>query len=318
MIRQVQELFKITGNGLRFMILLIFRCPFDTLRTILEASFLQISFIAISENNYHKLYIICAIFGIGSMFLFLYNGIVWMTFSGFVIHLVCVLREKLFVHISGLSLEQIESRSSGEWFTRLNSDVSQAMAVINQPIHLTHAAVALVNICFSSVIIAVVNPKFLGIVLLFLIPHILFSQFLVAKPIGILATKSQEATAWNTSSLNSFITCADTAVLYDAKDFLQKNFEETSLTLRKINMQIKLRNAISNALLPALGMTGYLVLLILGGTWIAKGDITFGGLTALFQYRGGVLLGSLMLTNSLINIKTDLAGVKRVNDTIHM
>lgn len=46
--------------------------------------------------------------------------------------------------------------------------------------------------------------------------------------------------------------------------------------------------------------------------------MTFGELTAAFQCRGGVIVGSMTLTSSLISIKTALAGVRRVTETMHI
>jgi len=58
------------------------------------------------------------------------------------------------------------------------------------------------------------------------------------------------------------------------------------------------------------------VLLIVCDKWIANGQLTFGDLTAAFQYRGGVLKGALMLINSLISIQASMAGIKRLNGTM--
>ena len=118
--------------------------------------------------------------------------------------------------------------------------------------------------------------------------------------------------------MNAIMTCADTAILYDAQGFLLKRFEESSLELRKENMKIQHRIAIGSGLLPLIGMSGYLVILLSGGSLIATGTITFGELTAAFQYRGGLLKSLMMLLNSLINIRTSLAGVRRVNETMGM
>ena len=131
-----------------------------------------------------------------------------------------------------------------------------------------------------------------------------------------LATKVQESAARNVTDMNTLVTCADTAILYDAQGFLLRRFEESSLEIRRASMRIQHRRAIGSGLLPLMGMSGYLVVLLIGGGWIAAGDMTFDELTAVFQYRGGVLTASMMLINSLVNIKTALAGVKRVNETM--
>ena len=52
------------------------------------------------------------------------------------------------------------------------------------------------------------------------------------------------------------------------------------------------------------------------GGWIANGHFTFGDLTAAFQYRGGVLVGSLTLINCLVSIQASIAGIRRLNETM--
>jgi hypothetical protein len=39
-------------------------------------------------------------------------------------------------------------------------------------------------------------------------------------------------------------------------------------------------------------------------------------LTAAFQYRGGVLVGSLILINCLVSIQASMAGIRRLNETM--
>ena len=213
-------------------------------------------------------------------------------------------------------MQQIEAKPSGEWITRLNADVQAATAILNQAIHLPHAVVSTVNICVSSMILVLINPWVFGLVIVFVIPHILVSQLFITKPMIRLATKVQESAARNVTDMNTLVTCADTAILYDAQKFLLRRFEESSLEIRRASMRIQHRRAIGSGLLPLMGMSGYLVVLLIGGGWIAAGDMTFDELTAVFQYRGGVLTASMMLINSLVNIKTALAGVKRVNETM--
>ncbi len=85
-----------------------------------------------------------------------------------------------------------------------------------------------------------------------------------------------------------------------------------------MNMKIQHRIAVGNRLLPLMGMSGYIVILLIGGSRIAAGTMTFGELTATFQYRGGILKGAMMFINCLMNIKTALVGVKRVNETMRI
>jgi ABC-type bacteriocin/lantibiotic exporter with double-glycine peptidase domain len=318
MLHKLRDMFQITGLWSRFVYLLLLRSPFDAARTITQAYFLQYSFHAIEQKDMKALYLSCTIFGIGSLLLFLYNGTIWVAFSSNSIRIIKILREKIFIHISGISLKEMESKSTGEWITRLNTDVWQACSVINQPLQLPHAVVASVGIFVSAIFIITRNPFFFLLILLFIIPHLIMSQKLIAKPITKFNEKAQEITAKNTFIMNAMITCADTAILYDAKDLLMKQFEESSLELRNANMRIRKRNALNSGLLPIMGLGGYLTLLFIGSTWIINGAMTFGELTAIFQYRGGVLVGAAMLTNCFISMKQSQAGINRVLDTFNI
>jgi len=318
MIQELSKIFKVTDKGAEFIFLLLLRCPFDALLTIIQASFLQFTFHAIDNKNENNLLAACATFGIASLLLFLYNGTVWSIYAPFVIRLISKLRNKLFYKISVTSLPQIEARSIGEWFTRLNTDVQLTAAMLSQPLHLPHAVVSVVNICISAVILLSMNTSIFMLAILFVIPHILISQLFIAKPMTALTIKSQNAVAQNATDLSSFVTCADIAVLYNANDFLMKQFEKSSLNLRKVNMKMRKRSAAGNALMPVMGIGGYLIILLTGGMWIFAGKLTLSELTAALQYRGGILASALMLINSLISIRAAMAGVCRVNETLNI
>ena len=158
----------------------------------------------------------------------------------------------------------------------------------------------------------------LGWVVLFVVPHIIVSHFLIARAMQKLNEDALDATAVNTGEMTAFITCADVAALYDGQDYLMKRFEQSSLKLLKANMKIRGRSALSAGIFPLFGLGGYFVLLIAGSRWIADGVFTFGDLTAAFQYRGGILVGAMMLINCMISIQGSMAGIRRINETIRI
>ncbi len=136
----------------------------------------------------------------------------------------------------------------------------------------------------------------------------------IARAMPRLNKKSLEATAKNTGELTALITCADVALLYGGQDYLIKRFEQRSLELLRARMEIHKRNALGAAILPLFGLGGYLVLLMANSTWISNRLLTFGDLTAAFQYRNGVLIGSMMLINCIVSIQASMAGLHRINE----
>ena len=315
MLREIKKIFKITGNGRRFFFLILLRSPIGIAQTYVAAYFLQRSFDAILQNNSSELMISRIVFGIASLCTFLYNGIVWSIYAPFVVRMESRLRIRLFDKITKFSYEHIETTPQGEWLTRLNTDVQMPFS---QPIHFPHAVNAILRLCVSAIFLWRINPAVFGWVMLFVVPHFLTSQFFVVRFMQGLNKKSLEATAKNTGEMAALITCADVALLYDGQEYLMKKFEKSSLNLFRAKMKIWKRNSINAviAILP-FGMSGYLVLLIVSGGWIAQGQLTFGDLTAAFQYRLGVLIGANMLINCIVSIKASMAGIHRINETVH-
>lgn len=315
--REFKALFNKTGGWRRFMVLLSIRCPFDALRTALIAVFLQQGFEAIQAGSIEGLRQIYFLFAIGNLLLFLYNGTVWAIFATNEIRWTGTVRKLLFRKITHISFQQLDVKTSGEWITRLNADVRTATAMLGV-LQLPHAVVAVVNIGVSVVMLGIVNPMVLLFTLLFSLPHGWINYFVVAKPITLLSAAAQEETARNAGDLSAMVVCAEVSALYDAQDFLLDRYRKSSLAIRHARMKIKKRQAVTNGLLPLIGMSGYLVILFFGARWIQGGIMTFGALTAAYQFRGGIMTGLMMLNNCLLNMKTSLAGVRRVNETLNL
>jgi len=315
MFREMKKLLKFTGNSLRFIILLILRSPVNFCMTAIAAIFLQHAFNAVEQNDVGRLTVVCVVFLIANLGIFLYNGTIWSIYAPFVVRMESKLRIKLFDKIIKFSYERIEATTQGEWLTRLNTDVQMPFS---QPLHFPHAVNAILSLILSSIFLWIINPAVLGWVILFVVPHFIISRFFVVRFMQELNKKSLEATAKNTNKMAAFITCADVALLYDGQDCLMKRFEKSSLDLLWAKMKIIKRNSINAAIaiLP-FGLSGYLILLIISGNWIAQGHLTFGDLTAAFQYRGGILIGANMLINCIVSIKASMAGIYRINETMY-
>ena len=67
-----------------------------------------------------------------------------------------------------------------------------------------------------------------------------------------------------------------------------------------------------------LGMGGYLVLLLAGKGWINAGVMTFGILTAAFQYRGGIIAGTGAVITGFRQIQSSLPGINMVNEIMNI
>ena len=227
-----------------------------------------------------------------------------------------MVRKKLFSRISNFSYQAVSEVPCGEWVTRMNSDTQVASDLIGGALALPHVGLVCFNILVSSFVLLHLNLKLFLLSVCFILPHVILSQYLFARPMTALREKSQEKYSQLTSWLEPVITASEVVQLYDATDYLHKKLEKSSLELRTANMKIHRKNAIGSGLMPIFGGIGYVAMLVLGSIQINAGYSDFGGLIKVIQYRGAVLLGIMKLLNCIINIRGNLAGVRRVNEII--
>lgn len=315
MIRSLARMFKKIGDFHTYIGLLLLRCPFDALYTLINAYFLQCSFESINQGSAIELRYICLYFGIASFFLFLYNGSIWSLYARFVTSFTGKLRKLVFSSVLHIPFKKFDEKTSGEWITRLNSDAQMTINLLNAPLNIPHAVVSFVNISISTLMLCRINTSLMLVNLLLLIPHIIVNRKLVFKNVSKSMEESQECTERNLNCFSSLITCADTVIIYDARDLVMEAYEKSSIEIMKANMKIHRRKAISNLVVPLFGMSGYIILLLLGLEMIRSNILTFGSLTAAFQYRGAVLKATMLYINSMIEIRTNTVGLKRMEET---
>jgi ABC-type bacteriocin/lantibiotic exporter with double-glycine peptidase domain len=310
---EIKTLLRRTRLSLKFSVLLFLRCPTEFAFTFTYAEFLRCAFEAVALRSVSSLRLACLFFGVATFCVFLYNGTIWSIYAPFCVRIEGRLRSALFRKIASFPCERIEASSQGEWLTRLNTDVEMPFS---QPLHLPHAACAVVNIAVSAAVLWRADAIIFGWAALFVIAHVTFNQLLIARAMPGMNRKALEAAGKNADDLVSLLTCADTAALYDGAKYLTERFRRSSDALLCAKMRMHLRKAIGEAVLPLFGLGGYLALLAVCAGRVASGAITFGGLTAAFQYRSGLLAGSFMLINSMINIQASMAGIRRINEVM--
>lgn len=316
--RKLFDLLKLTGGKLQFLVLIMLRCPLDTLYTLNMARFLQKGFEFVQMGNEQGIFHACFWFGFASLLLFLYNGTVWIWYAIFTTHLEGRLRKIMFEKVEAISLPQLEAKTQGDWITRLNTDTQMAAGFFTGSLQIVHLASAAVSFFVFGGFLLATNQAVFGLVILFVIPHVLIGQLWIARPMTELAKKSQQARADNTSDLNTLVTCAETAMLFQADEFLMGRFEKSSLAMRSAQMRMHRRQASARAMYVIFGIGGYLAILFVGGVWIAAGVMTFGALTAAFQLRNGMLKGVLMTVNCASNIRVSVAAAVRVSETLEL
>lgn len=308
------QVFKRLGGGGTYCVLLLFRSPVDTVLCIINALFLRHVFQNIEAGDEVGLWMTCAMFGGANLCLFLYNGTLWGKFAVFSAKFVGKLKSFLFDSMLKLPLERIEEKTSGAWLTRLNSDVTMTLNLLTGALNLPHLVFATVRIGVTSVLLGSISPLLLVAELAVLVPHMLLRQHFVVRPMERLTKEAQETMECATIYLETTVECADTVRLYEADGLLLNRYRESSLSVVKARLCANVRKTIGELLQMLLSRGGYLLLFCLGCEMINEGKLDFGTLTEAFQYRGGMVMGSMMWLNSFAEVKKNGVGLKRMEE----
>ena len=308
------NVFKRLGGGVTYCILLLFRTPVDTVLCIINALFLRNVFQTIEAGDEKGLWMTCVLFGAANLCLFLYNGTLWGKFGAFTARFVGKMKHALFESILKLPMERMEEKSTGAWLTRLNSDVTMTLTLLTGALNLPHLVFATVRIAVTGAILGSISPLLLVAELAVLIPHVFLRQWFVVRPMERLTKEAQETMERATVYLEAAVECGDTIRLYDAEELLLARYRESSRSIVKARLRSNVRKTVGELLQMLLSRGGYLLLFCLGCEMISAGKLDFGTMTEAFQYRGGMLMGSMMWLNSYAEVKKNSVGLKRTEE----
>ena len=310
------KLIREMGIWRKYLFLLVLRAPFDAVRAWMLANLMRSVFRCLEADNTGSLLEICIVYGLLCMMLFIYNGVVWSNYAAFAARAEVQLQQKMFHKILSLPLKRVDSRFSGEWITRLNSDIQAAFTMMNGPLNIPHLTVAVINTLLSSFLLLKSSLLFLAVTCVFILLQLFVNYKTVLEAVPKLKEKSKNAMAENTSAIKPLITEADAILLYDAEEMMMKKCEENSRKLMKINMKIHVRSALNDVGMRLFGIGGYLVILLMGYGFIPGGTMAFSDVVYCFQIRGSVMAGVFMLVTCLNNLKVNSVCVKRVCDIL--
>ena len=321
------KLIKRMGVRRKYIILLLLRAPFDALRTWMLANLLKAVFLcleaeacmAVQNGNRPisgSLLEICTAYGLISAMLFVYNGTIWSIYAAFSARTEAGVLREMFQKILGLPLKRIDSRFSGEWATKLNSDIQAAFTMMSGPMNIPHLTVAVINTMLSSFFMQKSSPLFLGVIWIFILAQYLLNYEIVLKAVPKLKEEAQNALSESTSAIEPLITDADTILIYGAEELMMKSCVENSRKMMKIHMKMHVRNAQNDAIMRLLGIGGYLVILLLGCGFIDHGTMAFSDLVYCLQVRVSMIAGMSMIMTCINNLKANSVCIKRITDTL--
>lgn len=315
--RSLWDILGVVGQRRKYLVLLILRMPFDFILNLSRVFFLRDAFCAIEGGSQAELYRACVSYALASVLLFTYNSIIWRLFAVMYIQIAGKIRIAATDSIMNLTLSQVEKGTSGDFMARLNLDADMTVQILGGALNIPHFTIAVFNVVCTSIILLGLNVRIFMIVMSFVLPHLLLSRFMVARPMTRLQSQAQTAKGKMNTILSAMITMSDTAALYDASPMLLRNYKRESREVMRLKVLMTLRNAFGNGIMPLFSFLGYLVLLLYVSGAITTGGLQFGEFTVVSQLRSGILMGLFMGIRSYIQIRMNMAGLQRMKELLY-
>lgn len=315
--RSLWDILGVVGQRRKYLVLLILRMPFDFILNLSRVFFLRDAFCAIEGGSQAELYRACVSYALASVLLFTYNSIIWRLFAVMYIQIAGKIRIAATDSIMNLTLSQVEKGTSGDLMARLNLDADMTVQILGGALNIPHFTIAVFNVVCTSIILLGLNVRIFMIVMSFVLPHLLLSRFMVARPMTRLQSQAQTAKGKMNTILSAMITMSDTAALYDASPMLLRNYKRESREVMRLKVLMTLRNAFGNGIMPLFSFLGYLVLLLYVSGAITTGGLQFGEFTVVSQLRSGILMGLFMGIRSYIQIRMNMAGLQRMKELLY-
>jgi len=221
------------------------------------------------------------------------------------------LKYELYSHIQTLSFNYFDNMNTGELMSRISEDVSLIWETIGYGIRI--AVENIIYLITASIILFSINWK-LTLMCLSMMPFLAFIVYRLQKfTVKNFEKLSDQATVLNTAAQENLagvrLVKAFTREKYEILKFLKLNKEryELSLNQGKINSRYL-------PLLEALSNISMVVMIVGGGYFIIKENMTFG---ALVTYSGyiGMMIWPINSFGWLSNmISQCMASIKKIND----
>lgn len=314
---KVIKILKELGLWKTFVIVMILRSPFDFLNSVLNANMLE-SFIRLTDqrdsNNLSRTF---WVFLLLTFLLFAYNASIWATVAvktDMMLHRR--LRMKLLESMLSRTQQEMEEYSEGDWITRINSDVDKVADYLTAPINFMHSMIAVVNFVLSSVILILLNPTLFGISIFLMIPFFILNSIVIVKNIPKFRKNAQESFARYTNWMGPIVESGDAIAVFGGQDIVLEKVREESEKIMRENVKAHKRTAWSSAVTATSGMTGYILLLLIGNSMIGTKVRDIAELMKITQYRGHMMMGIMCVNAGINNMKTNLTGAVRVDEIL--
>jgi ATP-binding cassette subfamily B protein len=191
------------------------------------------------------------------------------------------LREKLSAKISRQSTEYIQKLTPARLLTNLTSDIDSIKQFVSLAI--VSVVSSIVLILGSSIMLLLIDWK-LALVVLTVIPIIGTTFFVVLKKVRALFGESRLVIDWLNKVINESILGAALIRVLNSRDKEHVKFQDANSRAKDIGLHILSLFAGLIPMITFVGGMANIAILLLGGYFVIRNEMTLGGLAAFNSY----------------------------------
>ncbi|MCI5649912.1 MAG: ABC transporter ATP-binding protein/permease [Fusicatenibacter sp.] len=221
------------------------------------------------------------------------------------------LREELFSHMNRLSYTELDQIGTPTLVTRITSDVNQVQTSVNLLLRLFLRSPFLV---VGAVVMAYMISHKLTVIFLIAVPLIGLSIFAIVRVTIPIYRRAQESLDRVMRQTRENYTGARVVRAFSRQKEEMAAFSETSLELRKIQMNAGRISALMNPITYVLVNLAIIAILMQSGREVDRGFLSQGEVIALVNYMNQILIALVALANLIITVTRGWASAGRINE----
>ena len=226
-------------------------------------------------------------------------------------HIMVTMKNQMYSHLQGMSLNFYSAAKPGEIITRLTSDIDGIQDIFNSTV--VNALSSIFVLVSTALILVTMNWK-LALVGMIILPTFIFPTRKVGKMRWKIATKSQE----KISDLNQIIQetfsisgAVLTKIFTKEKDEYEK-FEHTNEEVASLQIRESVVGRWFRMTITTFISIGPMLIYFYGGYLFIKGEISIGSIIAFVALLGRLYSPVSQLSNIHIDLTRSLALFNRI------
>ena len=219
------------------------------------------------------------------------------------------LRQNLFEHVQALSLSLYNRTPIGKLVTRVTNDVEA------------------INSMLSTVAVQLLASfgQFLGcaVIIFFINKRLALVSFLVLPPCLVLTIvfrflmrKIHRALRRLVAKINGFLTEEISGIrivqVFNQQKRRRAEFSEINEDHYSAGVRMIMYVGILSPLLDLIRQAGVALILLFGGLWVLKGDVTLGTLMAFITYFGYLCAPLMQISDQITHLQSSMAAAERI------